>query len=403
MRGKEELCKRLTKELENKITTNTFSYKKEITKVCAELNNKHGIPVDQARDIFCLTKELIYESEFIIYCFCEKITPNLVTQHFDKKEIDVYQNMKIEDNSISFPIRIPAIQVAGDQWIGSITAKKLLEFNHADLINYNKNAQRTMKHVIKGDAEYYRIAINKAAIRKIKDLYLSEVYIPNTITLNIPEEDSEFRYDEDRKELVVKKIKAFDITDGYHRFVAMCDIMNTDDTFDYPMELRITNFPDSKAQQMIWQEDQKTKMRKIDSDTYNQTLFGTKVADYLNISTASNLNGLISRNGGLINASWLAACVDALWFKDKEAQDNWIQTRNSITDKLNRFTDNDPELLNRKPWSYIELITILFAAQVNHTYEWVQKTTERIERENKELFIPAPQKIPAQIKMLKKL
>lgn len=149
MRGKEELCKRLTKELENKITTNTFSYKKEIANVCAELNNKHGIPVDQARDIFCLTKELIYESEFIIYCFCEKITPNLVAQHFDKKEIDVYQNMKIEDNSISFPIHIPAIQVAGDQWIGSITAKKLLEFNHADLINYNKNAQRTMKHVIK--------------------------------------------------------------------------------------------------------------------------------------------------------------------------------------------------------------------------------------------------------------
>lgn len=71
-------------------------------------------------------------------------------------------------------------------------------------------------------------------------------------------------------------------------------------------------------------------------------------------------------------------------------------------DKLNRFTDNNPELLNRKPWSYVELITILFAAQFNHTYEWVQKTTERIEHENKELFIPAPQKIPAQIKMLKK-
>lgn len=402
MRGKEELCKRLTTELTKRITTNTFSYKKEVASICSALHDKHGIPMDQARDIFCLTKDLIYESEFIIYCFCDKLTPNLVSQYFDKKEIDVYRTMKFDSSGIEFPLSIPAIQVADDQWIGSITAKKLMELKNADLINYNKNAQRTMKHVIKGDAEYYRIALNKAAVKKIKDLYMSGVYIPNTITLNLPEEGTTFKYAEDKKELVIKEIKAFDITDGYHRFVAMCDIMNTDEDFDYPMELRITNFPDNKALQMIWQEDQKTKMRKIDRDTYNQTLYGTKIADFLNISPTSNLNGVISRNGGIVNASWLAAGIDALWFKDKSAQGNWIQTRNNIVTNLNNLIDSDPKILD-KPWTYPYLITILFAAHEDMDLGWVKDAVKKIEKNHKDLFIATPQKIAAQIKVLRKL
>ena len=403
MRQKEELCKRLTKELAHKITTNTFSYKKEINSTCEALNQKHGIPVDLTRDIFCLTKDLMYESEFIIYCFCEKFTPTLTNKHFEKKEIDTYKAMKFESSHISFTIRIPAIQVSDDQWIGSVTARQLLEFNNADLINYNKNAQRTMKHVIQGDAEYYRIALNKAAVKKIKELYISGVYIPNTITFNIPEEDSAFKYDDEKKELIIKSIKAFDITDGYHRFVAMCDIMNTDEQFDYPMELRITNFPDSKALQMIWQEDQKTKMRKIDSDTYNQTLYGTKVADYLNISPASNLNGLISRNGGMINASWLTAVIDALWFKDKETQSNWIKTRNNIMNGINEFTNTMPDILSGKSWTYPELMTILFAIHEGYDYSWAKNKIDKINKDYKDLFIASPQKISAQIKTLKKI
>jgi len=402
MRGKEELCKRLTTELTKKITTNTFSYKKEVTNICTSLNEAHGIPIDVARDIFCLTKDLVFESEFIIYCFCDKLLPHLVPQYYDKKEIDVYKTMKYESTGVTFPIHIPVIQVSDDQWIGSITARKLLELKNADLINYNKNAQRTMKHVIKGDAEYFRIALNKNAVKKIKELYLSGVYIPNTITLNLPEEETIFKYDEDKKEIVIKEIKAFDITDGYHRFVAMCDIMNTDDTFDYPMELRITNFPDNKALQMIWQEDQKTKMRRIDSDTYNQTLFGTKVADFLNISTTSNLNGLISRNGGIVNASWLSACIDALWFKDKNAQDNWIQTRKDILNRINELTDENPKILS-KPWSYIYLVTFLFAAREMRDTGWINDSVEKIEKDHKELFIPSPRKITAQIKILNKI
>ena len=48
----------------------TFQYnKKEVTNICTSLNEAHGIPIDVARDIFCLTKDLVFESEFIIYCF----------------------------------------------------------------------------------------------------------------------------------------------------------------------------------------------------------------------------------------------------------------------------------------------------------------------------------------------
>jgi hypothetical protein len=168
------------------------------------------------------------------------------------------------------------------------------------------------------------------------------------------------------------------------------------------MELRITNFPDNKALQMIWQEDQKTKMRKIDSDTYNQTLYGTKIADFLNMSPTSNLNGVISRNGGIVNASWLAAGIDALWFKDKSAQGNWIQTRNNIVTNLNNLIDSDPKVLD-KAWTYPYLITLLFAAHEDMDLGWVKDAVKKIEKNHKDLFIATPQKIAAQIKVLRKL
>lgn len=404
MKGKQELCKRLTEELTKRITTNTNAYKKEMVLFCDYLNKTHNIPVDLVRDIFCLTKQMEYESEFIIYCFCEKLTPHLTSYYFTEREIKVYRDLKFETSEIKFPLHISMIQVTDDQWIGSISARQLLAFKNADLINYNKNAQRTMKHVIKGDVEYYRIALNKNAIYKIKKLYESNVYIPNTITLNIPEESSSFKYDSERKELIIKNIKAFDITDGYHRFVAMCDIMNTDDTFDYPMELRITNFPDSKAQQMIWQEDQKTRMRKIDSDTYNQTMSGTKIADYLNMSPTSNLNGLIARNGGVINASWLAAGIDYMYRLGKEpnSPEVLIETRNNITTSLNRITDENPTMLN-KTWSYARVIISVYAAQNGRNAAWIDKACAEVEANYKNVFVASPQKISAQIKILKNL
>ena len=104
-------------------------------------------------------------------------------------------------------------------------------------------------------------------------------YIPDDITLNMPEEGSKFRYENGKLTISELPGGKFDITDGYHRYLAMCAIYNIDKSFDYPMELRITNFDLATCQQMIFQKDQKTQMKKEDSATFNQYDVGNQIVN----------------------------------------------------------------------------------------------------------------------------
>lgn len=128
------------------------------------------------------------------------------------------------------------------------------------MINYNVNAQRTMQRVIKGDKELYRITLNKHAVNSIRRSFESGEFIPNTITLNIPEDpENEFYYNEKNSELVIKNINHFDISDGYHRYVAACQAYDQNDKFNYPLEIRIVSFDNDKVKKFIFQEDQKQR------------------------------------------------------------------------------------------------------------------------------------------------
>ena len=71
------------------------------------------------------------------------------------------------------------------------------------------------------------------------------------------------------------------------------------------MELRITNFDIDKSRRMIYQYDQKTKMSKQLSDTYNSYAAQNKVVQRINESSMCNLQGEI-KIGGLIDSTTLA-------------------------------------------------------------------------------------------------
>ena len=110
----------------------------------------------------------------------------------------------------------------------------------------------------------------------------------------------------------------------------MSDLVNKG-SFDYPMELRITTFSDSKAQQMIWQEDQKTKMRRIDSKSLNQNDFATRICNQINADKQSNLCGLISRNKGVINAAYFCNIVQMLYVTQVKNRGDEIKIKNEST------------------------------------------------------------------------
>ena len=274
------------------------------------------------------------------------------------------------------------VQVADDQWIGKISVSELMQLRDAQIINYNENTQRVMKRINKGEEEIYQITLNKKAVLSMEELFRDGIFIPNTITLNMPE-GANFVYRNGN--LIIKKLDRFDITDGYHRYIAMSNLYNEDPDFDYPMELRITNYSEDKSRQLIWQEDQKTKMSRIDSESMNMNSAANKVVQRLNVSPTFNLAGQINANKGIINSAEMAEIIRITYFppskiysKKKELA-SIIRAESEIRDGINSIVVENMDLLEI-PWTRQFLYCLIYNINRNVEKEKLLKTTEQMTR-----------------------
>ena len=273
---------------------------------------------------------------------------NNISKYFTEKEIEDFSKIKIENEEIQFPLIFNVVAISDDQWIGSIDTDFLISLNENQLINYNPETQRTMQHVIRNGNDYYCIKVNSNAVNSISKEMSSSTYIPSPITLNIPEGEEDFVYIPDKHQLIINSIKAFDIIDGYHRFLGINKCKTIDEEFNYHMELRITHFNVEKAQRFIYQEDQKTKMTKVDSDSYNMSSPGVIVSNKINENSLCNIKGYIGRNNSKINIAKMAELITFLWFpgSKKEDRKRIIEVSKELVDDFNIITEVNPEFLD---------------------------------------------------------
>lgn len=306
-----------------------------------------GMPKKVSSDYVTMRKDLIEASVFALFILAS-ITDGKINEYFTKSEIKNLSKEKWNIEKVSFPIRFQMTKINDEQYIGRISVKELMLLKEAQLINYNENAQRTMQHIVKGKTEIFKIALNKDAVYRIMDSYESDLYIPNTITLNLPE-DADFDYDEKRKQLVINEAEYLDILDGYHRYIAMSKIYSQNPDFDYEMELRVVQFEESKAKRFIWQEDQKTKMRKVDSESMDSAKISNKIVERMNNDNKFALAGQISRNKGLINAAYLSNIIDVVLLKGIKKSDERLAVINISSELMEAFEYHavkDPDLFN---------------------------------------------------------
>ncbi len=353
---------------------------------CERIRNymleKYNIPTGTTMDMLARS-QYDEQTEFILFCLLDSIDVTFNTNHketyYTKIEITQYLNEKIEIYKISFPIRIKCNQVTKDQWIGVANTKFFMELRRAQLINYNTNAQRVMKRIVKGTNTLFKMIPNKMAISAIKVLMKEHNYIPTPVTLNIPyDSDADFYYDEKAGELVIRSLDMFDISDGYHRYLAMCALHDSDNEFNYPMEIRIINFTDEKTRQFIFQEDQKTKMAQADSNTMNTNRPSNNVVDRLNEMSSFNFKGQIGRNEGTISYSLLSNIIEYFYFRSKKTYTtkDVINVTNEVKNKLNDFSNYEPDYID-KPLNVNELAVIFY---VLHTEEDIEKACSIINR-----------------------
>ncbi len=351
--------------LERELTDTFFaeaSNKNMIRSWIFDAANTYGMPEKISSDYITLRRTVANANVFALFILTDVVYgPLKIQKYFSEQEIESFHKSKWYIEKIEFPIRYDMTKITDEQYIGRISAKELMLLGDAQLINYNEKAQRTMKHIVKGEMEFFQIALNKNAVNAIMESFERDLYIPNTITLNIPD-DADFYYDVKKKQLVIKSLKCFDILDGYHRYIALSKIHAMKKDFDYEMELRIVQFSESKAKRFIWQEDQKTKMRKVDSDSMDSTKISNKIVERMNSDGSFVLAGKISRNNGIINAAYLANIIDMLVLRDIKKSEELIAMI-KLTKELILYIEDlvgkYPEYLS-KEWSKKFLYTVVY-------------------------------------------
>lgn len=338
-----------------KIIYDTESMKR-LSDLCQE---KYDIPRSYISDIISMRTDIDTVSIFVLFamleCYCEieGSKENLIKKYFTNIEIENFKKSKFHVDKLQFPLVFDMIQIADDQWIGVINVDTIIKMAKAQIIHYDINTQRTMQRIVKGNKVSYKIKLDNNAVASISNMMEEERYISNTLTLNIPpESESDFYYDKDKKQLVINKLDHFNITDGYHRYISIGKVKDKKPDFNINMELRITNFYDDKAQNFIFQEDQKTKMAKVDSDSFNNYNPANIIASRLNEDPRSNLKGLVNRNDAIIPSQDLANVIQYFYVGNNvsksEKQKLIISTTKELIEDFNLLTEEHPDILERR-------------------------------------------------------
>lgn len=357
IRSFEELDNYLTVEL-----TKTLGKRSVFNNLKQTALNKYDYPIDRSSDYFSTKIPFENADEQELFIFVDTIGnvcgKNKINYFFSEKEIELYSNIKYKPKKIKFPLVYSCMEVTEQQWIGTISAKELIRLRDAQLINYNENSQRTMKHIIRGNSEIWKISLNQQAVNQIMNLMQQGRFIPNTITLNLPQ-DSLYYYDQEKKELIIKEITQFDILDGYHRFIAISKATILDPDFDYVMEIRFACYPAGQDEYFTYQEDQKTHMSKMQSKALDPADLGNQICKTINSDTEFLLNNQLLRSGGLIDMSVMSDAIRYIYLDYTIAQKEQVKIRikiaKEIKDKLN-YMISDDMTLTEKSWSSMFIV-----------------------------------------------
>lgn len=348
-----------------------------------ELAERYNLPIGMSSDILSQRKDLSEYNEFILFAITDVLKNNKIKEYFTPQEIKMYAGKKYEEPKIQFPIKLHLIKITDEQYIGKTTAKFLMQLRERQLINYNADTQRALRIMLRGGTKILRPYVDDKAVSEIDACYSERIFIPNMITLNInlDDENADYMYDEEKEILTISNITAFDIVDGYHRYLGLSRNYDRDNKFDYPMMLQVSAFSIGRAKQMIFQENHKTKMKELDSTTYDQYNPGNMVVNRLNTDTDCYLNGRINLTDEGVNAGILAQVIDRLYFPKKVERKEIISTSKEILCSLNKFTEEADEYLEKK-WSPYEIIMIMYGLYNKYSTEKIVAALQNVSKDN---------------------
>ena len=362
----------------------TRDRKSRQTILCMDVNKKYGFPTGMVSDIVTQRVDMKDALEVLLYAIASTIGIQ-VNKYFSEREIKEYSKYRYQSNIIKFPFTFESQMIEvkpEEQYIGKTSVKELMQLRDAQVINYNINTQRTMTLKRGNDFEYYKITLNRKAVDQISELLQKGDFVPNTLTFNLSPE-TDFTYKNGK--LTINEQVPFDILDGYHRYIAMSNLYNLDETFDYPMEIRILFLSEENAKQFIYQEDQRTPLSKADASAMNKNDNGVKVCRFLK----NKIGNDIINQQGIINESWLVKLINFLYVNGNISYERskLVGIANEIADVINNVSMEVPDILDTK-WSNNFMIAFFGLANKKNLkgkelYDAAEKLSKTFTKEEK--------------------
>jgi len=349
MTNRDELCADLQKILERNSSNDT-----KVKEYIKTIGDNHALPVSKIFDYVTVREVISVLDDTMLFCICEAVANDKLPQFFNKEEIASYSKWKyVDTDKFTIPHTFQNVLAVGDdQWITITSAKELIRMGNSQVLRYNATTQRPLQIVRHGTIETYIPYYNKSAGDAIRESYTSGKYIPNFITINVPDTHI-CEYNAEEMSLRVDA-PYFDLIDGYHRYRSLLSICSSDKTFDYPMGLQIMNFSEGKAKYFIYQEDQKTKMARSSSKAMDVYATQNRIVSRLNADPSFILCDNINQNTGVVNSADLGVAIARLY-----ANGDIIEITNEIKAGIETLVQKKPGLLDKK-WDKKYTYTIVF-------------------------------------------
>lgn len=227
-------------------------------------------------------------------------------KYLEDIELEKVQNYKIEfkQDVFDYPVVFEDVrQVSDGIWTVVVTADFIAKLGRSNMLNYEFETQREAKTIETDDGIILTPTVNTQSVVEIEDEILTNNFIPNTLTFNIPLKDRDnFKYDDNIKRWILLKGK-LNIIDGYHRYLGITSATRKQ-KLNYNFELRLTNFNDDKAKKFIVQEDKKNPISKEYIKSIDNSDLITQIISQLNQSNRSELNGKITTDKSTIRQGY---------------------------------------------------------------------------------------------------
>lgn len=285
----------------------------------------------------------------------------IIKNIFSDKEIQKYDKSKFEREIESvYPITFKVLKIADDQWLSTISSKKLFELYKNQIINYNKNTQRPLKQITKNGIKTYRINKNKSSVNSIKEDLKKGLFIPNCLTFNINMDNpsNEFYIDEDNKKLILQNGQ-FDLIDGFHRYSAITELLQENPDVEFNFGIWIMNFDENKSCRFIAQEDKRNKINKSYTkslDALNGDNFSSRIIQVLNEKNTSPFKGKLTRyNDSNIDYDNIVITVNDNFKCNTRIEANKVS--DSIIKSFELLEDNGIEISNLNSNEIVFVIT----------------------------------------------